>query len=255
MAKAPANAPEAKIDTAKAKQAMLAAKLNAPKPAKPSVAITPAMPVAAPLAMKPAAPVTKAVPLAASAPVPAAALVAPAAVPPVIAPQAIATQPAALPAAPIDHKPTLKDTIMNTTETITTKLGDTVSGAQDRLKSAFEKTSAFASGYGEFAKGNMAAVVESGKILAAGMQDMGKAYVAEGKSAIETMTADVKEIAAVKSPSDFFKLQGEMMRRNVDAAMATTSKHSEAMVKLAGDAFAPISTRVSLAVEKVKQAA
>ena len=144
---------------------------------------------------------------------------------------------------------------MNTTETITTKLGDTVSGAQDRLKSAFEKTSAFASGYGEFAKGNMAAVVESGKILAAGMQDMGKTYVAEGKSAIETMTADVKEIAAVKSPSDFFKLQGEIMRRNVDAAMATTSKHSEAMVKLAGDAFAPISTRVSLAVEKVKQAA
>ena len=247
MAKAPANAPEAKIDTAKAKQAMLAAKLNASKPVKPSVAI---MPVAAPLAMKPAAPVTPAVSLAASAPVPVATPVAPAA-----APQVIAPQPAASPAAQIDHKPTLKDSIMNTTETITTKLGDTVSGAQDRMKSAFEKTSAFASGYGEFAKGNMAAVVESGKILAAGMQDMGKAYVAEGKSAIETMTADVKEIAAVKSPSDFFKLQGEMMRRNVDAAMATTSKHSEAMVKLAGDAFAPISTRVSLAVEKVKQAA
>ena len=30
---------------------------------------------------------------------------------------------------------------MDTTETITTKLGDTVSGAQDRMKSAFEKTS------------------------------------------------------------------------------------------------------------------
>ena len=59
----------------------------------------------------------------------------------------------------------------------------------------------------------------------------------------------------VKTPADFFKLQGEMMRRNFDAAVATTSKHSEAMVKLAGDAFAPISTRVSLAVEKVKQAA
>ena len=126
---------------------------------------------------------------------------------------------------------------------------------QDRAKAAFEKTSAYASEYGEFTKGNLEAVVESGKILAAGLQDMGKTYVAEGKSAVETVTADVKEIAAIKSPADFFKLQGEIMRRNFDAAVATTSKNSETMVKLMGDAFAPISTRVSLAVEKVKQAA
>ena len=84
---------------------------------------------------------------------------------------------------------------------------------------------------------------------------MGKAYVADAKGMVETVTADVKEVAAVKTPADFIKLQGEIMRRNFDAAVAATSKSSEAMVKLAGDAFAPISTRVSLAVEKVKQAA
>jgi phasin family protein len=153
----------------------------------------------------------------------------------------------------------LKDTIMTktaaTTEDYTAKIKDAVATAQDRAKAAFEKTSAYASEYGEFTKGNLEAVVESGKILTAGLQDMGKTYVAEGKSAVETLTADVKEIAGVKSPADFFKLQGEMLRRNFDAAVASGSKHSEAMVKLAGDAFAPISTRVSLAVEKVKQAA
>ena len=153
----------------------------------------------------------------------------------------------------------LKDTIMTKTKTTaedyTAKIKDAMSTAQDKAKAAFEKTSAYASEYGEFTKGNLEAVVESSKILAAGLQDMGKTYVAEGKSAVETITADVKEIAGVKTPADFFKLQGEMMRRNFDAAVATTSKHSEAMVKLAGDAFAPISTRVSLAVEKVKQAA
>ena len=153
----------------------------------------------------------------------------------------------------------LKDAIMTkttaTTEDYTAKIKDVVATAQDRAKAAFEKTSAYASEYGEFTKGNLEAVVESGKILAAGLQDMGKTYVAEGKSAVETITADVKEIAGVKSPADFFKLQGEMLRRNFDAAVASGSKHSEAMVKLAGDAFAPISTRVSLTVEKVKQAA
>ena len=153
----------------------------------------------------------------------------------------------------------LKDTIMTktktTTEDYTAKIKDAMTTAQDKAKAAFEKTSAYATEYGEFTKGNLEAVVESGKILAAGLQDMGKAYVAEGKSAVETVTADVKEIAAVKTPADFFKLQGEIMRRNFDAAVATTSKNSEVMVKLMGDAFAPISTRVSLSVEKVKQAA
>ncbi len=166
---------------------------------------------------------------------------------------------AAKPAAKVTPFNQIKDTIMTktkaTTEDYTAKIKDAMSTAQDKAKAAFEKTSAYATGYGEFTKGNLDAVVESGKILAAGLQDMGKTYMAEGKSAVETITADVKEIAGVKTPADFIKLQGEMMRRNFDAAVATTSKHSEAMVKLAGDAFAPISTRVSLAVEKVKQAA
>ena len=44
------------------------------------------------------------------------------------------------------------------------------------------------------------------KILAAGLQGLGKGYVAEGKAAVETVTADVKELATVKSPTDFVQL-------------------------------------------------
>ena len=153
----------------------------------------------------------------------------------------------------------LKDTIMTTTKTttedFTAKLQDVATDAQVRAKAAFEKGQALFGEAGEFTKGNVEALVESGKILAAGLQDMGKNYVAEGKTALEVVQADIKQLAAVKSPTDFFKLQGEILRRNFDAAVATGSKNSEKVVKLAGDAFAPISTRVSLAVEKVKQAA
>jgi phasin family protein len=151
----------------------------------------------------------------------------------------------------------IKEFIMtkNTTEDFTAKLKDAMTEAQDRAKLAFEKSQALFGEAGEFTKGNVEALVESGKILAAGLQDMGKDYVAEGKTALETVQADIKELAAVKSPADFFKLQGEILRRNFDAAVATGSKRSEAALKLAGDAFAPLSTRVSLAVEKVKQAA
>ena len=91
--------------------------------------------------------------------------------------------------------------------------------------------------------------------MAEGVKTMGTEYVAEGKKAYATMTADAKEIAAVKSPTDFFQLQAKLLRRNMDSIVALTSKNTEAAAKLAGDAFAPISGRVSLAVEKVKKAA
>jgi phasin family protein len=140
-------------------------------------------------------------------------------------------------------------------EDFTARVKDAVAEAQDRAKAAFEKSQEMFGDYNEFAKGNIEAVVESGKVLAAGLQDFGKAYVAEGKTVLETVTSDVKELAAVRSPADFFKLQGEIMRRNFDAAVTTGSKSSEKVVKLANEAFAPIQNRVSLAIEKVKQAA
>ena len=155
--------------------------------------------------------------------------------------------------------PSFKETIMaktqNVTEEFTTKVKEAMTEAQDRAKVAFEKSQALAGEAGEFTKGNVEAIVESGKVLAAGIQDMGKDYVAEAKSVFETVQADFRELAAVKSPADFCKLQGEILRRNFDAAVATGSKNSEKAVKLANEAFAPIQNRVSLAIEKVKQAA
>ena len=153
----------------------------------------------------------------------------------------------------------MKDKFMATTKTqtedFTARIKDSVADAQERAKVAYEKSTVMFGDVTEFSKGNVEALVESTKILAAGLQDMGKTYVAEGKTALEALTADVKELAAVKSPTDFFKVQGEIMRRSFDAVVATGSKNSEILVKLAGDAFAPLSTRVSLAIEKVKQAA
>ncbi|HWU02112.1 MAG TPA: phasin family protein, partial [Novosphingobium sp.] len=61
--------------------------------------------------------------------------------------------------------------------------------------------------------------------------------------------------AAAKSPSDFFKLHNDLMKKHFDQAVAFSSKQSEAFLKLASEAAAPISNRVSIAVEKVKSVA
>ena len=238
-----ADAAEPKIDIAKAEVvAEQAAAVEAPAPAAEAapapkadakvarkVAPKVAKPVKAPAAKKAAAPKT--------------------------APRA----PKAAKAAKAAPATPLKDTIMAKTKTaaedFTAKVQETVAEAQERAKAAFEKGQALFGEAGEFTKGNVEALVESGKILASGLQTMGKDYVTEGKTAFETVQADIKELAAVKSPADFFKLQGEIMRRNFDAAVASGSKSSEKVVKIANEAFAPIQNRVAKAIEKVKQAA
>lgn len=132
---------------------------------------------------------------------------------------------------------------------------DTVTEAQAKAKAAFEKSSVAFGEAGDFAKGNVEAVLESSKIFAEGLQGMGSELVAEGRSAFETFTGDIKELAAAKSPTDFFKLQGDILRKNFDSAVAYGSKNSEAALKLFSDTMAPISGRVSVAVEKARQVA
>ena len=152
----------------------------------------------------------------------------------------------------------LKEKIMATAKTTTdfTKpMADAVSELQTRAKVALEKSAEVATEVTEFAKGNVEAFVESGKIFAAGAQTLGKSYVEEAKSAYETLTADVKELAAVKSPTELFQLQGKIARRNFDMMVATSSKNTEAFLKLANDAFAPLTGRVEVATEKLAKVA
>jgi phasin family protein len=153
-----------------------------------------------------------------------------------------------------------KDTIMatakkaqNTDFTKTAK--EALADVQTRAKTVFAKTGELASEVTEFNKDNVEAVVESGKIFFAGMQDMGRQQVAATKSVVKTVQGDFKKVAAVKSPTELVQLQGELARRNFDAAMSFGSKNTEALVKLYNDAFAPLSSRMSVAVEKLKKAA
>jgi len=144
---------------------------------------------------------------------------------------------------------------MATTTEFTEKFQTVFKDAGEKARAAFEKSQASMGDVGEFAKGNVEAIVESGKILASGLQELGKGYMTEGKSAVETLTEELKGLTSVKSPTEFFEKQSALLRKQFDAAVAVSSKNSEAMLKLANEAFQPISNRVSLAVEKMKQAA
>ncbi|RZA26809.1 MAG: phasin family protein [Proteobacteria bacterium] len=148
----------------------------------------------------------------------------------------------------------LKEIIMAKTD-FTKSVTEAVADLQTRAKGAYEKTTEVAGEVTEFTKGNVEAMVESGKIFTEGFKALSKTYAEEAKSALETATADLKEMAAIKSPTELFQLQGKLMRRNFEAMMAFSSKNSDAVVKLANEGIAPISSRMSLAAEKVSKAA
>ena len=116
------------------------------------------------------------------------------------------------------------------TTDFTKPINEAIGEFQTRAKEAYEKGTEAMTEATEFAKDNIEAVVESGKILAGGAQDLGKTYVEEAKSAYETLTSDLKELAAVKSPTELFQLQGKIARRNFDAMVAASSKNTEAMI-------------------------
>ncbi len=150
---------------------------------------------------------------------------------------------------------TMATTVKKTTEDFSSKIQDAMKDAQGRAKTVFEKSQAAMGDANEFSKGNLEALVETGKVLASGMQTMGKNYVEEVKSAFTTMQSDAKELTSVKSPKEFVELQSKLMRKYFDGVVAYNSKNAEAALKLANEAFQPISSRVSLAVEKVRKAA
>lgn len=160
--------------------------------------------------------------------------------------------------APKSKEPTLnelKERIMATAKTKTPDISAMISDVKGKAKAAYAKGVEVAGEVGTFTKGNVDAIVESGKILASGVKEIGTDYVTETKSAFETVSADMKKLAAVKSPTEFFQLQGEIARRNFDAAIALGSKNTEKLVKLSNDSFAPISNRISVAADKISKAA
>ena len=162
------------------------------------------------------------------------------------------------PAATVLSLPLLKEKIMSNAPSqkdLSKLLDNAVNTVKTQAKAAYAKSTVVAGEVGELSKGNIEAVVESSKILATGLKDIGSDYVTETKSAYETATGDLKKLAAINSPTDLFQLQGELLRRNFDAAVAFGSKETEKFVKLSNDAFAPISNRVSLIVDKVSKAA
>lgn len=125
----------------------------------------------------------------------------------------------------------------------------------EKAKVGVEKSSKALEELNDLAKGNVEALVESGKIATKGVEALGQDAAEYGRVSFEKASAALKSLAAVKTPAEFFQLQSELLSSSFDAFAKETAKNSEAFFKLAGEVAQPISTRVSIVTEKVRSIA
>lgn len=157
---------------------------------------------------------------------------------------------------------TMNDTVKTMTKTAKKVTEDTkarvetlVADASAKTRETMEKTAKAAEEVTAFSKGNVEAIVESTKITAKGLKSIGEDTMEFSRKSLEDASSVAKKFAAVKTPAELFKLHGDYVRSSFDTLVAQASKNSEAMVKLAGESFQPISNRFAEAAAKIKTAA
>jgi phasin family protein len=174
-----------------------------------------------------------------------------------VSPSKKSTQPAAKSAAGSPQKGAIimTDVIESTkafAEDAKVRIQSAVADMNEKAKVAVEKSSKAMEEMTELTKGNLEAMVESSKIAAKGVEAMGQNAAEYGRKSFEKTSATFKSFAGVKSPTEFFQLQSELMTSAFDTMAAEAAKTSESMLKLAGEIAQPISNRVAVVSDKIK---
>jgi phasin family protein len=104
-------------------------------------------------------------------------------------------------------------------------------------------------------RGNLDAFVEAGKIAATGAQALGQNLASKSRDSLEQTANTVRSFAEAKSPTELLQLQSDFARTAFDRFVEESSALTESFVKLAGEAFQPISNRASANVERFNQIA
>jgi len=126
---------------------------------------------------------------------------------------------------------------------------------QAKVKEGMEKAMKTAEDLVSFSQGNLEAMLKSGQIWAAGMQDLSKQVAATAQASFDETMATFKAMSSVKSLKDAMDLQANLARATMEKTLAESGKLTDASFKLTEQAIAPITARVTLAVEKFAKSA
>jgi phasin family protein len=122
--------------------------------------------------------------------------------------------------------------------------------SQVKLKESMEKAMRTSEELLAFSQANMEAFMRASKIFAAGLQDITKEVATSNKHSIEHSVSFTKSLLGVKSVKEAVELQSSFARSSIEKAVSETNKMTDASVRLAEQAMAPLTARLTVAVEK-----
>ena len=94
------------------------------------------------------------------------------------------------------------------------------------------------------------AVVEAGRVASEGARSIGQEVVSSSRDGVEKAADAIRSLAEAKSPTEYLQLQSDFARQSFDRVVAESSKLTESLVKLAGEAFQPLSNRATANAER-----
>jgi phasin family protein len=102
-----------------------------------------------------------------------------------------------------------------------------------------------------FSQGNIDAMVKSGQAWAAGMQAITQTIAETAQAQLDHTLSTWRALSGAKSLKEAIDLQTSLARASFETALAETGKLTEVSIKLAEQSIAPLTARMSVAVEKL----
>ena len=116
-------------------------------------------------------------------------------------------------------------------------------GAEGVMKAAEE--------FAEFGRGNVEAFTKAAQTWAVGTQDLARQAMALAQGLTDHSLEGAKALASVKSLNEAAEIQAKFAKAAMEKAVAESAKMQEAVFKLTEQAVAPISARMTVAMEKM----
>lgn len=100
-----------------------------------------------------------------------------------------------------------------------------------------------------FHKGNFDAFVQANTLLAKGAQELSKEFFAQAQAHLQDAATAGQAVLKAKTVQDAVQLNVETAKAGYEKLVATSTKLGELSVKVATEAFAPVTARLNVAVE------
>ena len=122
--------------------------------------------------------------------------------------------------------------------------------ANERSQDLVKRSQKVAEELADLARANVEAIVEAGRVATECARSIGQDAVSSSRDGFEQAAGAIRSLAEAKSPTEYLQLQSDFARASFDRMVAESSKLTESMVKLAGEAFQPLSNRASANAER-----